>query len=156
MSQSYQWIWPVLNVGIVVVGWRILYSNARRIATRNETRSILNRVVNTLREIENSAKEFWLKQPDELTDSDVKIWALKIQSEIQYLEESIVLLKVRKLNIDVSTSVFQLRHFATFSCEDKKKNNIEPDVSRVLSISQQSSAILKGLEDSFMRIYAPN
>ena len=39
-----------IPVGLMIVGWKVLYGNAQRIATRSETFSIVNDLINQLNE----------------------------------------------------------------------------------------------------------
>ena len=45
---------------LVIIGWRFLYLNAKKLATRSETKSSIDSVVSIMEEIDKLAITFWL------------------------------------------------------------------------------------------------
>jgi len=146
----------ILNISVVIVGWVVLYTNAKRIATRAETRIILNNVLEKLNTLRTSATEYWLKEPGELSNGEVVFWTQKTLSELQLIDSSLQLLKRRNMNFDIINLFVHLRQQVTFGCEYRKKKSQEPDREKAVKLSESTHSIIEILEESFLDLYAPS
>lgn len=148
-----QFIGPVINLMIVVVGWNILYKNAKKIASRSESRGLLDKVVEKIRSLENEGKTYWLKNAGLADGEESKIYTIKMQHDIQVLEDYLYLVNKRNINIELSQELFKLRNSITYSSEKLPRTQ---DINRALDISIRASEICNKLEEAFFLKYEPS
>jgi len=147
-----QAIGPLINIFIVFIGWSVLYGNAQKIATRSETRGLLDRTIDKVRTLENEGKIYWLKSSKNLTSEERSIYTIRMQHELQILEEHLQLIARRNIVINLSQDLFKFRNSTTFCSEKPERSN---ELDRVLSISSRANTICNRLEDVFISKYKP-
>lgn len=118
---QYSWIFTIFtSVLFVVIGWTVVYWNARKLATRTETKSLLDKAVTQLEGLTVLATKFWLDGRKERLDHDH--FQLLIMGQISRLGLTIQVLNKRGLQISFDL-LSQLTTSMTLDCE--KANTME-------------------------------
>lgn len=149
---SSQLVGPLINIVIIFIGWLVLYRNAKKIATRSETRGLLDKIIKKVRDLEDQGKVYWLSSPKVMTPEQSTIYTIRMQHDIQILEEYFELISKRNIRVDLSQELFKFRNATTF-CSEKVDRAI--DVSRVLDISGRANNICSELEEAYILKYRP-
>ena len=131
-----------ISIVLVIVGWIVIYRNARKIATRAETKSLLDDLFKVLDSIENLATTYWLSGRKNRIDSDE--FTLLFNAKLLTLHSRLELLSNRKVDtsdIDLSS----LAELVTMDCEDvdrKTDNDKRVRVQLILDHINSSSVKL--------------
>jgi len=105
---------PVVSLLLIILGWKVIYNNAKKIATRNENKSLIDNVVSILNEMEILVTGYWLStKKNRLGSEEYQVICsaklLKLNSRLSFLYE-------RGLNIsDVDLAI--LSEHMTLNCE---------------------------------------
>ncbi|HDT6508808.1 TPA: hypothetical protein QFV83_002146 [Klebsiella aerogenes] len=59
---QYSWCITLVGLGIALFGWRVAYNNSIRLATRSESKSIIDSVSKLVIEISDLSIDFWLNK----------------------------------------------------------------------------------------------
>lgn len=140
------------------MGWLVLYSNAKKLASRNETHTQAQKLDDVLKDIDLLCSGFWAGEVLEDKDED-KQAKYRLNSSLLYLNEyghhyvSVKYYvstlnkhsKLTKLEFDL----VKLKQLATMDSEYRG----EIDMGRVAKISMLINDIRSGLWDSFRLTY---
>nr|WP_319537241.1 hypothetical protein [uncultured Vibrio sp.] len=141
------------SLSLVIVGWFIIYRNAKRLATRAETKSILDSALSELASIESMAVEYWLAGRQKRIESDEFI--LLISSKLLTFHSRLQLLHGRKVNIQ-GVDLGDLSTLITIDCEEVDRMQPEAKRERVQEILDSANAVHNELYDEFHTIYKPS
>jgi len=142
----------IITIFLIIFGWRVLYKNARKIASRNETYNLLCIAQNQLSKIEELGQNYWCS---ESSSKLTVIGSTQIfVSHINKIKNTISILNQRGVSVD-AFDVYKLRSALTLNIE--QKDTLPPaDVSQKLSdISFYSQSITSELCTCFMCEYPP-
>ncbi|NWC65164.1 hypothetical protein [Cedecea sp. P7760] len=71
---KYSWCITLVGVCIALFGWRVAYKNSIRLATRSESKSIIDSVSKLVIEISDISIDFWLNKSTPIADSgDIEV-----------------------------------------------------------------------------------
>jgi hypothetical protein len=70
-------IFSFVPIALMIVGWKVLFGNAQRIATRSETFSIVNDLIGQLNEARERCVDFWSSAQKEDFDAELEWQKLK-------------------------------------------------------------------------------
>ncbi len=65
---QYSWCITVVGLCIALYGWRVAYKNAIKLATRSESKSIIDSVSKLVIEISDLSVDFWLNKSSPIDD----------------------------------------------------------------------------------------
>lgn len=68
--RNYAWMFSLTSVLLVFIGWRVTYTNQMKIATRSESKSIVDALAKVINEISDVSIGYWLKASSSLDPSD--------------------------------------------------------------------------------------
>lgn len=147
-----EWSSIIISVTFIVVGWAVLYRNAQKLATRSETKSILDTAFVALQSITDSSMHFWMAEP---VNKSIAEYEMNMRYMFTKLSQSIDLLNQRGLEID-SVQVSDLLDTCTLNCE--KRSDIKFKERMLLSntIAADSINLYQDLMNSFHKTYKPN
>ena len=149
---------PVFSTFVVLVGWRVLYSNAKKLASRNETHTQAQKLDDVLKDIDLLCSGFWAGEViiDEDKDRQANVRRNAARSYMnEYGHYTVSLMyymttlnkhsKLTKLEFDL----IKLKQLATMDSEYRE----EIDMSRLASITMLINEVRSELWDNFRVIY---
>lgn len=142
----------LISICLVLIGWRVVYTNALKVTTRAETKSLVDDATKILGDIEDMSLDYWLVGKEDRLCSDE--FSLLFNAKLMTLHNRLEIIKNRKVSIEnidlalISTKV-------TFRCEDVKKMT----ASARREITQELLEVLNhariSLYDEFQKSYKP-
>ncbi|WP_165742808.1 hypothetical protein [Pseudoalteromonas sp. Z9A6] len=152
-------IFPVLisvfcSITIALIGWNILFRNAKKLASRSETYTIISSVNSLLKEIKEASDSYWLRK--ENNDSPVAydtFVALKLR-EVQGL---LKILSNRHLSSeDGARAIYPIRSACTLNSTKASTISNEKDRATILrGIYGVVSVCEREIYDAFEKKYPP-
>lgn len=98
--QSNTWFFSVSGLVFVLIGWRVVYRNAKKIATRGESKSLVDHLIKPSNEICELSVKFWM----DFEGKDIKVQALAyniaVGAKVSQLEDFVSILINREINVD--------------------------------------------------------
>lgn len=144
---------PIVGLTLVIIGWRVIYKNAKKIATRAETKSLVDDIVKIFNELESLTVHFWLSGRQNRRDADEFI--LLISAKIQTLTSRIKFLKKR--NIDTSCiNLAALHEYMTLNCEDVDRRTNEQNREQLQLFLEESNRNVNDLYSEYQKRYSPS
>ncbi|HDL3604576.1 TPA: hypothetical protein PW806_001476 [Citrobacter braakii] len=167
------WIFNFAGVVLVFVGWYVAYNNAAKLATRSESKSLVDALSKLLNEVSDLAIDYWLdrcKSPK----SVVKIVnGIKIKTQIKHDEVSsqmfimtvftkinqsikyIELLDARGIHIE-NSFIADFLTKVTLDCETAHNMTQQERASRVQEILSLSSEAMNQVYSQFQNNHLPS
>lgn len=135
-----------LAIVVAIAGWVFVYKNSRALQKRSETWAIVKNTSDLLKEIESSARKFWLPNDDKFTNTFA--YQVEINNFISELERWMVQLEKRipdkkKLNDDYKTHITQIFRDATYNMETVSNT---PEMQR-MRITSTVARLTKRIKD---------
>lgn len=130
---------------MIVVGWSVIYRNAKRISSRNETFTIINRVADNLRSIEEKTVEFYSRGHQ--AQAPV-LWYSDIALHIESIREHLALLKKREIDPGLN-HLANLREHTSLRCEEAAEMSADEKVLMFQNLKAASTDLLRSLHDRF-------
>lgn len=143
----------IVSILLVIAGWFVVYRNAKRLATRNETKSILDSALSALDCLENLAVDYWLSGRQKRKDTDEFI--LLISAKLLTFHNRLELLKKRKVRTEI-IDLSELATLMTIDCEDVDRMQADNRRERVQEILDSTNNIHSLLYEEFHRMYRPS
>lgn len=142
----------VLALVVAIAGWVFVYKNSRALQKRSETWAIVKNTSDLLKEIESSARKFWLPSDDKFTSTFA--YQVEVNAYISELERWMLQLEKRipdksKLNDDYKTHITQIFRDATYNMETASST---PEMQR-MRITNTVSRITKRVKDNIDSAY---
>jgi hypothetical protein len=114
MTTSYNVFLALIPILVVIFGWSVIFHNSKKIATRNETFSIIKGLLDLLDSIGNDGCDLWVNSDD----LEVK-WA-RLRPKMQGVRSDISLLvETRNMNVDLAR-MKDLRRALTLNVEQAR------------------------------------
>jgi hypothetical protein len=104
----------MVSIGLVIVGWQVLYNNARRLASRNETYSFVSQVLSLLDELLKESIIYWSSSETELNG---QLQSKKLASKTQRFKKKLGVLTTRGLQLDCNRELRGIRRAITLDAE---------------------------------------
>ncbi len=143
-----------ISILFVLVGWQVIYNNAKKLASRSETYAIVNRLITLLSDVQKLSEEFWLKA--EYNDNPQN-YDLLILSKTKLISTKLETLKSRGVNIyELQRLVFPLRKACTFNSYNIEKLSEDTKRAEVDEILTSISNFEKQLDSKMTSLYPPN
>jgi hypothetical protein len=140
-----------IGPALVLIGWRVVYFNARRIATRSESKSIVDSLSKIINEISECSVDFW--GPDS-TSAGFQKYLLNVLSKSSQLQHYVNVLMNRGVKLDIGT-LSAIGDSATLDAEYVA--TMSDDV-RTLRAHQVVESCMQGLQHVFTQfelVYPP-
>lgn len=136
---------------LVIIGWRILYLNAKKLATRTESKAILDSITKIYEEIDKLVVDFWL---GDLTGQDPESYLMIIMAKFETLNNRTNDLHSRNVDIDKS-ALNEYYSALTLNCE--YRNSITQSECTVLAqnILNTSRQNISNLYINYSKTYKP-
>lgn len=142
----------VVSVVLVIIGWLVIYKNARKIATRGETKSLIDDVIKILYDIEELSVAYWLSGRKGRIDSEE--FLLLFNAKLLTLNSRLEILKDRKINVEV-IDLADISECITFRCEDVDRMQSTEKRERVQTFLDTINAANEKLYKEFQKLHKP-
>lgn len=103
-----------ISVILAYIGWNVVYSNSKKIASRNETYGLITHMFKLMDDLLIEATDYWLTpMPQTYHALHAKNFELKISS----LKKKLNLIKSRELDIEFDFDLRKIRRSITLDAE---------------------------------------
>ncbi|MGC0976536.1 hypothetical protein WKH52_12380 [Pantoea agglomerans] len=146
---QYVWILSVISIVLVLIGWRVVYYNAKRLATRSETKSLIDNTISTLSSISDSAVNFWLSDAadEEKKDLSIQLYTLNISAKLKQASNFFQFLKHRGVEVEDSL-LAEINDKCTLDCEKVHQLDVKDSAVRAQEAMEKCSS---AIEHVFLR-----
>lgn len=110
----YTWIFNVVSIVLVIVTWNIVYTNAKRMATRSESKSAVDHVIKLVNDLSDLSLNFWLGNG---TQKDPRIYSMIAMSKINQITHYLNILNSRDIQIELDNYISDIHISTTLDCE---------------------------------------
>lgn len=150
---EYTWILNVASIFLVLIGWTVVFGNAKKIATRAESKAMADGISKIINEISELAIEFWLSSSRNGHNSD--LYALTVMSKISQATQYSEIIKGRGIVLsDKTFSTMSLK--ATLDCETASTiSNYEASIRAREVVECCTSAVIHVYE-TFETLHPPS
>ncbi|MDN2661817.1 hypothetical protein OW492_00330 [Psychromonas sp. 14N.309.X.WAT.B.A12] len=138
----------LISAGLVLIGWKVLYGNAKRISSRSETHALYQQLCKLLYDIEELSEVFWIKGDYNHSPSTYEILVL---NKIKRLNQLIIRIKQRDINPDISS--FLLRKSCTLHSYSIKNQGDSTKRTHLETIHSELNNIEQKISDAILRKY---
>ncbi|WP_418140238.1 hypothetical protein NUW46_12585 [Marinobacter sp. MA] len=142
---DFTWTPHIFSALMIILGWSVIYRNAKKISSRNETFTIINRVADHLRSIEEKTVEFYSHGHEKQHPA---LWYSDIALHIESIREHITLLKSRKIDPGLN-HLANLREHTSLRCEEAGTMDQESKILMFQDLKAASSRLLDTLHKKF-------
>ena len=156
VSGSESGVTPFLGIGslvLVIIGWRVIYHNAKKLATRTESKSFIEDVTKILADIENLSVDYWLAGRRSRIETEQFI--LLINAKLITLKSRLDILKNRAINIDV-VDLSKILEYSTLECEEVDSKSDSYKRERVQELLDEINTAHSNLYNQFQELYKPS
>lgn len=156
MSQ-YTWILSVISILLVFISWGVVYSNAKKIATRSETKSLIDNLIKTIDGISDASVDFWLTMPNEIVKDQVKIHRYSLLISSKMAQASCFFQFIKARGVCVSDELLaEMNDKATLNCEEVFTLGEEESAVRAQEIKEKCTAAIEHLFFQFEETHPPS
>lgn len=138
----------------VLIGWWVVYQNAKRLATRSETKGFVDELMKATSEMEKVAVEYWLAGRKERAEP--RNYEMLMLAKLKQFDQKISLLKQREINtdgiVDIS-GVFQ--ESILLDCESADHMSLDERIDRANNVLAYGGSLQTHLYTLFIEKYPP-
>jgi len=139
---------------LVFIGWWVVYQNAKRLATRSETKGYVDELLKLVSEIEKSAVDYWLADAEKRTSS--RNFEMLMLAKLSVLDHKISFLKARQLEIDdIDEQFSRLCESILLDCEQANQLPIDDSIGHANQVLASGGVIHSTLYQKFIEKYPP-
>ncbi|MDU1378948.1 MAG: hypothetical protein E6944_19880 [Klebsiella michiganensis] len=167
------WVFNFVGVVLVFIGWHVAYNNAAKLATRSESKSLVDALSKLINEVSDLAIEYWLEGCQSPKPEIKKVNGIRITSKIKHDEtlsqlfimsvftkmnqsvKYIELLDKRGIHIE-SSLVAEFLTKVTLDCEIAHSMPSQERASRVQEILALSSDAMNQVYSQFQNNHLPS
>ncbi|HDG1685461.1 TPA: hypothetical protein PFE28_001393 [Kluyvera cryocrescens] len=167
------WMFSVTSILLVFIGWKVTYSNSARLATRSESKSLVDALAKIVNDIADLSIDFWLNKCQSSQGDTVEKHGIKMQCKIKQNKSThrlfemnvfakmnqaykyIGLLEARGVVFDNSwLSLYPEK--VTLNCESAYKMEISKRAACVQEILGVSQSTMNMLYEAFQKNHPPS
>ncbi|MBT0024042.1 hypothetical protein WKI32_11560 [Vibrio alginolyticus] len=142
----------LISVLLVIIGWAVIYRNAVKIATRAETKSLMDDLFRIFDSIESLSVDYWLSGRKNRIDSDE--FTLLFNAKLLTLNSRLEQLEHRKVDVS-EVDLSKLAELITIDCEDVDRKSDSDKRARVQLILDHINKSTVGLYSNFQHANKP-
>ncbi|MGB1262497.1 MAG: hypothetical protein ACPG52_06275 [Cognaticolwellia sp.] len=147
---SMDYILPTFISSIlIIIGWAVLFGNAKKISSRAETKSLIDLIVNKIDTLTTFSTKYWLN-----SEADPAVYELQVMNQITQICGLMNLLPSRGIDVTFQ-DIEELILKCTLNCETIV--NMEPSQKRINAHDVNSISIrcIENLYKTFQQKHAP-
>lgn len=135
---------------LAIFGWKVVYKNARKLASRNETHTLITQIISQLDEVINEAIQVW---SDQTNSDEIAIKSAVLTAKIHKLKRKVNLLKQRDITESFASEIIELRQAITLNIESKPQLASMEAKQRELKITSRVNDIIAASSNLHDRLY---
>ncbi|TDG11644.1 hypothetical protein E2F43_18205 [Seongchinamella unica] len=148
---NLQIVLALFSAAIVIVGWRVIYRNALRVATRNETFTLIRDILATIDKLREEGCALWQAE----TAHEVEFAWKKLGPDLAALRRSIYNLDAsRSVTIPISQLV-SIRRALSMNLEEAGGRDPDKATQNVAQIFETSQEFKHQVLKAFAEKYPP-
>ncbi|WP_243770426.1 hypothetical protein [Enterobacter kobei] len=166
---QYSWCITLIGLCIALLGWRVAYNNSKRLATRSESKSIIDSVSKLVIEISDLSIDFWLNKSspiDHCLDPGQKnkerankinqssIYLFNVLAKAQQIAKLAEVLHLRGLSIP-DNLLSTVMEKTTLDCETAYQLDSELRTIRSQEIVSACMQVVHALHETFQFYHPP-
>lgn len=167
------WVFSLASIVLVFIGWAVTYNNSAKLATRSESKSLVDALSKLLNEVSDLAIDYWLDRCKSPKPVIKNMNGIKIKTKIKHDEASsqmfimtvftkinqsikyIELLDARGIHID-NLFIADFLTKVTLDCETAHNMTQQERASRVQEILSLSSEVMNQVYSQFQNNHLPS
>jgi len=150
--QTYTWVISWASLGMVFVGWRVVYRNAKKIATRSESKAITDHLIKLVNEIIDLSVTYWMEDEGK-TNAALK-YNLAVSAKTTQIDDFITILGKRDIIAD-REYLACFTTMATLDSEQKGSLNIELRSEKCQGCVDDGMRLISHIYHSFEKRHPP-
>ncbi|MCY9815176.1 hypothetical protein ACV1CZ_13045 [Aeromonas caviae] len=144
----------VLGILLVLVGWRVVYQNAKRLATRSETKGFIDDLLKQVSEMEKLAVDYWLAGRKDRTEP--RNYEMLMLAKISLLYQKIEHLNARKIDtVSLINQVGLFQDGMLLDCERADQMSLDERSGKAHEVLTCGKEIQTALYRKFTTKYPP-
>lgn len=166
---QYSWCITLAGLFIALIGWRVAYKNSIRLATRSESKSIIDSVSKLVIEISDLSIDFWLNKSSPI-DASTPVVHKKKEMKVKVNQSSTFLFNVlaKAQQISKLSDVLALRGLpvpdnlladvmekTTLDCETAFQLGLDLRTERSQEIVSACMNVIHSLHETFQHFHPP-
>ncbi len=144
---------PMISIILVIIGWRVIYNNAKKLATRTETKSLIDEVIKLTNELEGITIDYWLSGRKNRIESD--LFTLLTSAKIETLTARLTLLKRRQINLKKKSLSYMVTYM-DLDCEKVDSISIDKKREKVHLFLSYKNELIDELYTVYEEVYEPS
>ena len=153
LSQDTLFDISIPSLILIIVGWCVIYHNAKKLATRNETKSLIDELVSQIDKLEKLTTDYWLSGRQSRLDTDA--YLLLINAKTQLISSRLKTISHRKIDIS-GVDLSCLSELMTLNCEDVDKHSLDEKREQMQSFLNEVNEGIESLYSEFYKSYKPS
>ncbi|CAM3694000.1 hypothetical protein BS639_11010 [Rouxiella silvae] len=135
---------------LVLIGWKVVFYNARRIATRSESKSIVDSLVKVINEINDVSVDYWVPK----TSDEFQKYLLTVSAKSSQFQHYVNVLSNRGVKLDVAL-LSVIADDATLDAEYASAMTDEERIQKAHLVVESSMSGLRHIFSCFENAYPP-
>ena len=155
--QQNTWIFSLGAWFLVFIGWRVVYRNAKKLATRSESKAIIDHLVKLTNEASDDAVDYWSSTPKSSTDASrnaSRIFTISFGAKMSQIQNFVGILSHRNINIDY-LKLAEIQSSATLLAEQRDSSETEVKLEKCQEIVDDCMAFIEHLYVCFELTHPP-
>jgi hypothetical protein len=149
-SKTY---FPYVTFALIIIGWNVIYRNAKRLATRNETKSLIDDAMKSLQILEDLTLNYWLSRNESSMKADE--FQLLVAARLEAFNNQLQQIQRRNINID-DVDLANLSEFMTLNCESVDITHVDEHRIQVQYFLEQANLSRVSLFNDFENRHKPS
>ena len=139
----------LVSISMVIIGWDVIYKNARKIATRNEMFSQVNSIINEIYAARNDAIKYWSYPKGKFQKDESLLNTAVLTQAISSIDKRIDKLSNQGLFINYHRPLRQLRRNITLDMERPDHISVSDKTVKIEEIVHSADQLVHDLNESF-------
>lgn len=154
--QSNTWVFSFGSILLVLIGWKVVYHNAKKIATRSESKALIDHVLKLSNESVEIAIKFWSSKDEEEENFIMtsRAFTITFGAKMSQILNFIGNLERRDISIDYALAA-NFQDDATLYAENKKNMTLEEKHEKCQLIVESSLRFIGNLYHEFEKTHPP-
>mgnify|MGYP001628229310 FL=1 len=132
---------------MIFAGWTVVYRNAKKIASRNETFSLIGRIRDSVQKVEDYASDYYTDTDENRIDS--YLWEGKLLAKIDSIRTDAMHLQSRNISLN-NLRIVDLRRTATLNAEQVTKMDNAQKRQKITEVKAAGTQLLNELDAQFL------
>lgn len=77
------WMFSITSIFLVFIGWKVTYNNSARLATRSESKSLVDALAKIINDISDLSIDFWINKSQSAKTNNEPYNGIKINSRVK-------------------------------------------------------------------------